>query len=76
MTETAITIDDSRKRLTSLSFIGYLVTQGLSAVNDSMFRWLIVPIAKFRISEQFAGENGLRLTDNIALTGTDPDFAN
>jgi len=71
MTEITASTEDPRKRLTSLSFIGYLVTQGLSAVNDSMFRWLIVPIAKFRISEQLAGENGLRLTDNIVLTGTD-----
>ena len=71
MTELATATEDPAKRLTSVSFIGYLITQGLSAVNDSMFRWLIVPIAKFRISEQFGGDSGLRLTDSIVLNGTD-----
>ena len=40
------------KRLLSKSFIGFLVTQGFGAINDSMFRWLIVPIAKFRVAEK------------------------
>lgn len=35
--------------LRSPSFVGYLVMGFLTAVNDSMFRWLIVPIAKYRI---------------------------
>ncbi|MEQ9407083.1 MAG: acyl-[ACP]--phospholipid O-acyltransferase [Fuerstiella sp.] len=38
------------RSLWSRSFIGYLSMSFLTAVNDSMFRWLIVPIAKFRIS--------------------------
>ena len=32
--------------LSSLSFIGYLVMSFLTAVNDNLFRWLIIPIAK------------------------------
>ncbi|MCR9202347.1 MAG: acyl-[ACP]--phospholipid O-acyltransferase [Planctomycetaceae bacterium] len=36
--------------LASRSFLGYLVMGFLTAVNDSMFRWLIVPIAKFQMS--------------------------
>lgn len=35
--------------LKSPSFVGYLAMGFLTAVNDSMFRWLIVPIAKYRI---------------------------
>lgn len=48
---------DPQKRLTSRSFIGYLVTQGFGAINDSMFRWLIVPVAKYRIGEDYGSEN-------------------
>ena len=40
-----------RGTLTSHSFIGYLVTQFLGAVNDNMFRWLVVPIAKVQVGE-------------------------
>lgn len=38
--------NDSRDGLTSRSFLGLLITQFLGAVNDSMFRWLVVPIGK------------------------------
>ncbi len=42
-------VDNSAHRsLKSASFIGYLVMGFLTAVNDSMFRWLIVPIAKYQ----------------------------
>ena len=36
----------AQQRLTSVSFIAYLAMTFLTAVNDSMFRWLIVPIGK------------------------------
>lgn len=36
-----------------MSFQGYLWTQFLGAVNDNMFRWLVVPIAKFRVGDDF-----------------------
>ncbi len=37
----------------SSSFVGYLLMTFLTAVNDSMFRWLIVPIGKLRFHEDF-----------------------
>ena len=37
-------------RLMSRSFLGYLAMGFLTALNDNMFRWLIVPIAKFQIA--------------------------
>ena len=40
--------------LTSRSFTGLLITQFLGAVNDSMFRWLVVPIGKQIVSEEKA----------------------
>jgi len=55
------------QRLTSASFIGYLLMTFLTAVNDSMFRWLIVPIGKeqfqvhFGWSEEDAGSIVLSL---------------
>lgn len=52
------TPEDPQKRLTSRSFVSYLITQGFGAINDSMFRWLVVPVAKFRIAENFAVESG------------------
>lgn len=36
----------SQQRLKSLSFVGYLLMTFMTAVNDSMFRWLISPIAR------------------------------
>ena len=37
---------DVRGGLRSRSFLGLLVTQFLGALNDNMFRWLVVPIGK------------------------------
>lgn len=39
----------------SPSFIGYLVMSFLTAVNDNLFRWLIIPIAK----QQLQSDSGL-----------------
>ncbi len=39
------------QRLLSVSFISYLAMTFLTAVNDSMFRWLIVPIGKQQFQE-------------------------
>ncbi|MBN2475396.1 MAG: MFS transporter [Pirellulales bacterium] len=38
--------------LTSRSFLGLLTTQFLGAVNDNMFRWLVVPIGKTMVSAE------------------------
>lgn len=43
---------DQTGRLATPSFIGLLVTQFLGALNDNMFRWLIVPIAKYRVGDE------------------------
>jgi len=40
--------------LASRSFLGLLVAQFLGAVNDNMFRWLVVPIGKEMVSEEQA----------------------
>ena len=41
-----------RGGLWSRSFLGLLITQFLGAVNDNMFRWLVVPISKDLIGEE------------------------
>ncbi len=43
-----------REGLFSRSFIGLLITQFLGAMNDNMFRWLIVPIGKERWGSESA----------------------
>src|SRR3990172_3576672 len=39
-------IDSPSRPLWNRSFVGLLATQFLGAVNDNMFRWLVVPIGK------------------------------
>ena len=46
--------DDPRGGLLSRSFLGLLVTQFLVALNDNMFRWLIVPIGKDLVGQDLA----------------------
>lgn len=46
------------KPLLSRSFVGYLMMSFLTAVNDSMYRWLIIPIAKHQLAAE-----GLSLAD-------------
>ena len=41
--------------IASLPFLGLLVTQFLGAVNDNMFRWLVIPIGKELGKTQFSG---------------------
>jgi len=43
---------DSRKKLMSASFIGLLITQLLGAVNDNVFRWLVIGIGKQHFDPQ------------------------
>ena len=40
--------------LWSMSFVGLVITQFLVALNDNMFRWLIVPIGKELVGQDFA----------------------
>ncbi len=46
--------DGVRGGLTSRSFLGLLLAQFLGAVNDNMFRWLVVPIGKQMIAREHA----------------------
>ncbi|MEE9603742.1 MAG: MFS transporter, partial [Thermoguttaceae bacterium] len=51
----AVFSEKTGETLCSRSFIGLLTTQFLGAVNDNMFRWLVVPIGKELVgSEQAA----------------------
>jgi len=45
---------DPRGGLRSRSFLGLLTTQFLGALNDNMFRWLVVPIGKEIVDEEHA----------------------
>jgi acyl-[acyl-carrier-protein]-phospholipid O-acyltransferase / long-chain-fatty-acid--[acyl-carrier-protein] ligase len=42
--------DDQQRRIVSASFLGYLTMIFLTALNDNMFRWLIIPLAKQQIA--------------------------
>ena len=42
------------RSLKSRSFLGLLATQFLGAVNDNMFRWLVVPIGKQTVQDERA----------------------
>jgi acyl-[acyl-carrier-protein]-phospholipid O-acyltransferase/long-chain-fatty-acid--[acyl-carrier-protein] ligase len=48
---------DSGNGLCSRSFIGLLITQFLGAINDNMFRWLVVPIGKSIIEQKYGSES-------------------
>lgn len=50
----ALTAESDARPLLSRSFLGLLVTQFLGAVNDNMFRWLVVPIGKQTVAEDHA----------------------
>ncbi|MBQ9456873.1 MAG: MFS transporter [Thermoguttaceae bacterium] len=52
--------------LFSLSFLGLLFTQFTVAMNDNIFRWLLVPIGKARLGVYYGGDYDFGA--NIALT--------
>ncbi|HLA85874.1 MAG TPA: acyl-[ACP]--phospholipid O-acyltransferase [Thermoguttaceae bacterium] len=47
-------IDSPSRPLWNRSFVGLLATQFLGAVNDNMFRWLVVPIGKEMVGTEGA----------------------
>ena len=66
-------IASDNKEATSKSLLGYLLMSFLTAANDNMFRWLIVPIAKFQYgsmpgltAEQKAGNESFVLALGLA----------
>ena len=46
----------SERGLWSVSFVSYLVMNLMTVINDSMYRWLIVPIAKYHVAQGIAPE--------------------
>jgi len=62
-TQTPETPDDLQGTLRSRSFLGLLITQFLGAVNDNMFRWLVVPIGKTLVAK---GNASLALAAGLA----------
>lgn len=59
--------------LDRLSFIGLLVTQFMVALNDNMFRWLVIPVGKQLLTLRFTlqgltPEDAQTEAQNIALT--------
>ena len=45
----------------SSSFVGYLLMTFLTAVNDSLFRWMISPIARHLFKDQVWNIAGYRM---------------
>ena len=45
---------DRRAGLASRSFLALLMTQFLGALNDNLFRWLVVPIGKDLVGDEYA----------------------
>ena len=58
----AVHTDNGREGLRSRSFIGLLLTQLLTAVNDNVFRWLVIGVGK-----DFVSAEEIR---NILMAGT------
>ncbi len=58
--------EPSGSQLRSRSFLGLLVTQFLGALNDNMFRWLVVPLAKERLGDDNAQGAALALSVGLA----------
>ncbi|MBW3539997.1 MAG: MFS transporter, partial [Planctomycetes bacterium] len=52
-------IDDRRGGLASASFVALLVTQFLGALNDNMFRWLVILVGSSKIGEATATSLGV-----------------
>ncbi|MEX2187771.1 MAG: MFS transporter [Pirellulales bacterium] len=56
----------SASALRSRSFLGLLITQFLGALNDNMFRWLVVPLAKEQLGDDNAQGAALALSVGLA----------
>jgi acyl-[acyl-carrier-protein]-phospholipid O-acyltransferase/long-chain-fatty-acid--[acyl-carrier-protein] ligase len=57
--------------LVSAGFFGLLATQFLTALNDNIFRWLVIGIGKDHVARaQSAGASGWLTDDNVLMAGT------
>ncbi|MCA9058420.1 MAG: MFS transporter, partial [Planctomycetaceae bacterium] len=53
----------------SASFLGYLLMSFLTAVNDNMFRWLIIPLAKMQfVADAALTDEGVRQQESVVLS--------
>ncbi|MEX2119054.1 MAG: MFS transporter [Pirellulales bacterium] len=59
--------EDGQGGLLSRSFLGLLLTQLLGAMNDNMFRWLVVPIGKELLADPARDGAGAALALSIGL---------
>src|SRR5262245_28345398 len=58
-------------KLVSPGFLGLLATQFLTAVNDNIFRWLVIGIGKDHVADYGAHHPGTWLTEgNVLMAGT------
>ena len=60
--------EQQRYGIGSVQFLGFLATQFLGAVNDNMFRWLAVPIAKYHVEQGTTGTGAWNKDDLEVLT--------
>ncbi|MCR9198028.1 MAG: acyl-[ACP]--phospholipid O-acyltransferase [Planctomycetaceae bacterium] len=54
--------------LLSTSFVGYLLMSFLTAVNDSMYRWLIIPLAKQQLAAQNLSPERLQQAESLIMS--------
>ena len=57
-----VSTDNGREGLRSKSFLGLLLTQLLTAINDNVFRWLVIGVGKDFVSTESVS--------NILMAGT------
>ncbi len=67
MSESKPLVNEPRSSLKSLSFIGYLLMSFLTAVNDNMYRWLIIPIAKAQLVSKGLSPEDLKSEESLIL---------
>ncbi|MDA1229243.1 MAG: MFS transporter [Planctomycetota bacterium] len=68
MSESTPHTDELRSSLKSWSFIGYLLMSFLTAVNDNMYRWLIIPIAKAQLLSKGLSPEQLKSDESLILS--------
>jgi acyl-[acyl-carrier-protein]-phospholipid O-acyltransferase / long-chain-fatty-acid--[acyl-carrier-protein] ligase len=68
MSDSTLLADEKRSSLKSSSFIGYLLMSFLTAVNDNMYRWLIIPIAKAQLLSKGLSPEQLKSDESLILS--------
>lgn len=60
--------DAAAGRLMSRSFLGYLLMSFLTAVNDNMYRWLIIPLAKHELTLRHLSAAELQRAESLIMS--------